>query len=62
MSYEKGDPIVRFTDGNWNPASSCFFTEKQCHTYHKLPPKDSKAERIKVAERLEAVTCSLRRG
>lgn len=30
--------------------------------WNKLPPKDSKADRIKVAERLEAVACSLRRG
>jgi len=56
------DVLLRFDDGGWNPAESCFFTEAQCRRYHKMPPKDWNAKQAKIADGLERMAESIRRG
>lgn len=55
-----GRKIVRFADGGWNPAESCFFTEEQCRRYHGLLPPKLKENHTVIARKLEIAAQELR--
>ena len=52
--------IIFFDDEGWMPAGECFFTEAQCRSFHKMPPKDWQAVNEKVADRLEKMAEAIR--
>jgi len=51
-----GNMVIFDNAGNWNPTSSCFFTEEQCRTHHGMPPAGQEEEwRTKLIAELEAL-------
>lgn len=61
IRVESNGSVVRFDDGGWNPANSCFVTEAQCRRHGKIPTPSFVKANKKLAAQLERLAESARR-